>query len=54
MLRFDLLVDVLVNLCFRKLASNPLNIFTREIDHSSWVVLFLVVLCKDRLQGSGN
>lgn len=54
MLGFDLLVDVLVNLCFRKLASNPLNIFTREIDHSSWVVLFLVVLCKDRLQGSGN
>lgn len=54
MLRFDLLVDVFVNLCFRKFASNPLNIFTREIDHSSWVVLFLVVLCKDRLQWSGN
>ena len=54
MLGFDLLVDMLVNLCFRKLASNPLNIFTREIDHPCWVVLFLVIFCKDRLQGIGN
>ena len=48
--RFDLLVNMLVNLCLRKFASNSLNIFTREIDHSCWVVLFLVVLGKYRLQ----
>lgn len=49
MLSFDLFVDMLVDLRLRKLASNPLNIFAREIDHSCWVALFLVVLCKDRL-----
>ena len=50
MLRFDLLVDVLVNLCFCKLASHLLNIFAIEIDHSRFVSLFLVVFRKYGLQ----
>ena len=50
MFRFDLFIDMLINLCFCKVASYPLNIFTIEIDHSCFVTLLFVVFSKNRLQ----